>query len=294
MSYTLSLENPPHPNDVAALRAGLRQYNLAHVPELVPLPAPDIAVVARNDIGNIIGGVVGNADWGWFFVDIVWVHETQRGKGLGSRLMAVMERAVYEQGVRNIYLVTTSFQALPFYQKLGYDLWGELADRPRGYRYYYLKKENLEAAYISHNFEIEIPPLPADHEWLENALLAYIARYRPVDFVPLVVMVREAGAQPGDGNVLGGIVGSTYWDWFDLSFMWVSESLRGTGLGSRLLALAEEECIRRGVYHVTCDTADFQALPFYQKHGFEVFGTLPNRPPGHTSFYLRKSIAAPG
>lgn len=294
MSYTISLENSPHPNDVAALRGGLRLYNLVHVPELTKLPAPDIAVVARDDRGNIIGGAVANADWGWLFVDIVWVHESQRGKGLGSQIMAVMERAAFEQGVNNIYLVTTSFQALPFYQKLDYELWGELADRPRGYRYYYLKKENVQPDYVSHKFEIEIPPLPADHEWLEHALLAYIARYRPVDFVPLAVMVREAGAQPGDGKVLGGIVGSTYWDWFDMNFLWIDDALRGTGLGARLLEQAEAECVRRGVYDITCDTADFQALSFYQKHGFEIFGTLPNRPPGHTSYYLRKSLSVPG
>lgn len=294
MSYTITLENDSHPADVAALRAGLRLDNLVHVPELVRLPTPELAVVARNEIGNIIGGTVGNADWGWFFVDIVWVDRAIRGQGLGSRLMAATERAVYERGVRNIYLVTTSFQALPFYQKLGYEVWGELADRPRGYQYYYLKKENLQPPYVSHKFEIESPPLPADHEWLEKALMGYIARYRPVDFVPLAVMVRKTDARPGDGNVLGGIVGSTYWDWFDLSILWIDDSLRGTGLGSHLLALAEEECIRRGVYHITCDTADFQALPFYQKHGFEIFGTLPNRPPGHTSYYLRKSLSVPG
>lgn len=285
MSYTILLDNNPNPADIAAVRAGLRQYNLAHVPELAQLPAPEIAIVARDEQGGIIGGAVGNGDWGWFFPDVVWVDERQRGQGLGSRLMAALEQAVCDQGLTRIYLTTTSFQALPFYQKLGYDLWGELPDHPRGYRYYYLKKEDLQPANIAHNLEVQVPPQPADYQWLDDALLASVARYRPMEMQSLAVVAREGN------EVVGGLGGATYWDWFDLQLMWVSDRLRGAGLGTRLLGMAEAECLRRGIYHVTCDTADFQALWFYRKHGFEVFGTLPNRPPGHTSYYLSKDLS---
>lgn len=34
--------------------------------------------------------------------------------------------------------------------------------------------------------------------------------------------------------------------------------------------------------------ASFQALPFYQKQGYSVFGELPDMPPGHVSYFLKK------
>ncbi|HEX2907850.1 MAG TPA: GNAT family N-acetyltransferase [Phototrophicaceae bacterium] len=285
MAYTFTLENSPASADIAAVRTGLQSYNLACVPELLDFSALELAVIARDDAGSIIGGVHGEVDWGWFFPDIVWVSDSQRGQGLGAQLMAAVEQALLAVGINRAYLWTTSFQARPFYLKLGYIQWAEMENRPQGHACYYLKKEHIEPVPLRHNFEIQLPPPPADAQFLDDALVADVARHRPLDYSPLAVFLRD------DEHILGGIVGATYWDWFDLRFMWVSDHLRGQGYGSRLLALAEEACLQRGIRHVVTDTADFQALPFYQHHGFEIFGTLADRPPGHTSYYLRKSLS---
>jgi len=53
--------------------------------------------------------------------------------------------AIEKYGAENdhplIYLETTSFQALPFYQGLGYELFGELPEITAGHKLYFLKKE---------------------------------------------------------------------------------------------------------------------------------------------------------
>jgi hypothetical protein len=36
------------------------------------------------------------------------------------------------------------------------------------------------------------------------------------------------------------------------------------------------------------DTQDFQAPAFYRKHGYSVFGELPDLPPGHVRYSLAK------
>jgi GNAT superfamily N-acetyltransferase len=72
--------------------------------------------------------------------------------------------------------------------------------------------------------------------------------------------------------------------------LWVHADLRGKGYGSRLLALAEDEARARGCYLVTLGSYSFQAPGFYQRHGYQVVGTVPDCPPGHAHVYLMKAL----
>jgi hypothetical protein len=56
------------------------------------------------------------------------------------------------------------------------------------------------------------------------------------------------------------------------------------------MKMAEQEGLTRGCQSVFLDTHDFQALPFYQKLGYEIFGELEDFPPGHTRYYLKKRL----
>ena len=98
-----------------------------------------------------------------------------------------------------------------------------------------------------------------------------------------------------DGEALvGGLLGFTHWGWLFISHLWLAEAARGSGVGRQMMEAAEREAVRRGCRHVHCDTFDFQALPFYRRLGFEVFGTLEDYPPGHSRYFLQKrDLAAP-
>ena len=93
-----------------------------------------------------------------------------------------------------------------------------------------------------------------------------------------------------DGEVVGGVIAATYWNWLYIDLMWLKEGVRGQGYGRKLLQLAEEEGRRRGATHAHLDTFSFQAPGFYQKQGYEVFGELKDFPPGHTRYYLVKEL----
>ena len=43
---------------------------------------------------------------------------------------------------------------------------------------------------------------------------------------------------------------------------------------------------------VYLETASFQALPFYEGLGYQVFGELPEISPGHKLFFLKKELEA--
>ncbi|MDP3545336.1 MAG: GNAT family N-acetyltransferase [Phreatobacter sp.] len=99
------------------------------------------AVSVRDEAGAIKGGVVGYTMWNWCFIELVWLDEALRGSGLGTELMAKAEAVAAKRGARHVYLDTFSFQGDGFYQKLGYDVYGELGDFPPGHRRIWLKKD---------------------------------------------------------------------------------------------------------------------------------------------------------
>ena len=97
--------------------------------------------------------------------------------------------------------------------------------------------------------------------------------------------------QSPDGEIAGGALGEIYWDWFHLDLLWVKEELRGHGYGHRLLMKAEEEARQRGAKNVFLDTFSFQAPDFYKQRGYQVFGELPDFPPGHQRYFLMKQLS---
>jgi GNAT superfamily N-acetyltransferase len=93
-----------------------------------------------------------------------------------------------------------------------------------------------------------------------------------------------------DESVVGGLIGSTYWDWLYVSLLWVREDLRGGGHGHRLLALAEDEARQRGAKNAYLDTFSFQGPDFYLRQGYRVFGQLDDFPEGHQRYFLTKRL----
>ena len=95
-----------------------------------------------------------------------------------------------------------------------------------------------------------------------------------------------------EDKVVGGIIANLFGGWAYIALLWVDESLRGKGYGTKLLNRLETEAARLGCTHAHLDTYSFEARPFYEKAGYEVFGTLENYPPGHCKYFLRKKLAA--
>ena len=93
-----------------------------------------------------------------------------------------------------------------------------------------------------------------------------------------------------EGNVIAGIIGGTYWGWMHIDILWVQKDFRKKGIGSKLLAEAEKEAIRRGCHHVHLDTMSWQAPEFYLNHGYQVIGILPDIPDGNRKYLLQKSF----
>jgi GNAT superfamily N-acetyltransferase len=88
-----------------------------------------------------VGGVLGEVYWGWFYLDLLWVKEELRGRGYGHRLLEIAEDEARKRGAKHVYLDTFSFQAPDFYERHGYQVFGELEDFPTGHQRYFLRKD---------------------------------------------------------------------------------------------------------------------------------------------------------
>jgi len=98
-------------------------------------------------------------------------------------------------------------------------------------------------------------------------------------------------AKDASGVLLGGLLGSTHWNHFFVSSLFVHERFRKVGIGRELMQRAEAQALACGCDAIFLDTFDFQARGFYEKLGFVVFGVLENYPPGHKRFYMVKQLA---
>ncbi|MEK0085918.1 GNAT family N-acetyltransferase [Benzoatithermus flavus] len=134
--------------------------------------------------------------------------------------------------------------------------------------------------------EVTEAPAPADVETLLRGLVAFNEPFlgRP-DFRQLAVLARR------EGDLVGGLIGETGRGFLFVDLFWLDAGWRRQGLGSRLLAAAEAEAVARGCHSAWLDTYDFQARPFYERHGFELFGELTGFPNGHRRYFLVKRLA---
>ncbi len=98
----------------------------------------NLEVVDKN--GKFMGGLTGSSFLEWFYVDLIFVDQKYRGRGIGKRLLKEAEAWAKKKGCRNINLNTITFQAPEFYRKMGYQVFGELVYPKGNVRYYFKKK----------------------------------------------------------------------------------------------------------------------------------------------------------
>ena len=93
-----------------------------------------------------------------------------------------------------------------------------------------------------------------------------------------------------DKKKLAGLTGETFGNWLCVHYLFVSDKLRGKGVGSELLNAAESEAKRRGCKYAFVDTFSFQAPEFYKKHGYNEVFTLENYPYTGKRHYYTKEL----
>ena len=128
---------------------------------------------------------------------------------------------------------------------------------------------------------------PADVAVITDGLRAYyVNQAGHYDFRPLAVFVRD----PQTGKVVGGLHGRSEFGLVYVAWLFLPEHLRRVRIGSRVLAMAEEEGRRRGCTRIALTTLSIEAPGFYKKQGYDIVATIDCEPPGLTRYYMMNNL----
>jgi GNAT superfamily N-acetyltransferase len=136
---TLDLFIPDQPTSEHrdAIRSRLVEFNAANGH---PVDSRTLAVLLKDGGGEVVGGLWGSTNFGWLFVDFLFVPEECRGQDLGLRLMTTAEELARGRGCHGSWLTTFTFQARGFYEKLGFEVFGSLDHPPGDVLRYFMRK----------------------------------------------------------------------------------------------------------------------------------------------------------
>ncbi len=135
---TITEEETRSPEVLETVKAGMRRHTESQVPWE---EYQDVTILVRDADGRLIGAGLGETGRGWLHISVVWVDESARGGGVGSRIVRAMEGLAINRGCHAGYLNTFSYQARPFYEKLGYAVFGTLHNYPPGHQRFFMSKE---------------------------------------------------------------------------------------------------------------------------------------------------------
>jgi GNAT superfamily N-acetyltransferase len=100
-----------------------------------------LVIAVRDDDGAVVGGVCGRVAADSAYLDLVYLDASLRGTGIGRAMMQAAENEARRLGAGHAWLYTMSFQARPFYEKLGYKSVGEMPFMGGKHRYYFMSKD---------------------------------------------------------------------------------------------------------------------------------------------------------
>jgi GNAT superfamily N-acetyltransferase len=116
------------------------EYNKSTGPMLAHPPYEPFSIIIKDESNNIMAGILTKIYLKCVFVELLWVSDKHRKGGFGSKLLSSVEKAAKKKRCSFIHLDTFSFQAIDFYLKYGYEVFGVIEDYPDEIKRYFLKK----------------------------------------------------------------------------------------------------------------------------------------------------------
>ena len=116
---------------------GLQAFNRAAVGGIDCIA---IQLAAKDDNGELIGGIVAEVLLGWLGIHVLWLHERVRAQGHGAALLHACEQRAIALGALHARLDTFDWQAEAFYRRQGYERFAVLEDYPDAHERIFMRK----------------------------------------------------------------------------------------------------------------------------------------------------------
>ena len=101
----------------------------------------ELSYVAKIRNKIVIGGVISTIYFSTVLsIEVFFVDEGLRNKGVGSQLLSHLEEEAKKHNVILMHVDTFDWQAKDFYLKKGFEIFGVLEGCPKGHTRYYMKK----------------------------------------------------------------------------------------------------------------------------------------------------------
>jgi GNAT superfamily N-acetyltransferase len=129
-------------------------------------------------------------------------------------------------------------------------------------------------------------PAATDWQWLEDNINRFNMQSTGYhDYRPLAIFIRDPV-----GAIIGGLTAFTWGGTLRILVLWVHENWRRHGLGTQLLATAEQEAHARGCKQAIVETHSFQAPEFYPERGYTACGLTDDYPVGYQYIAFQKRL----
>ncbi|MFX0077753.1 MAG: GNAT family N-acetyltransferase [Candidatus Hermodarchaeota archaeon] len=295
-SNRFAITTNPSKEEIEMIKKGLEEHNKQHPNGELDIPTPDISLILKDKDGQIIGGVITSMLVGVMHLEVLWVNEKHRRKGYGRALVLEAERIGKKKGYTAAQTWTFSFQAPDFYQSIGYKVLGIFDGYIGDITEYVLMKRLdtnhpiLHEANRQENVEFSISEDSSEesmnvlHEGLREYVTEHIGELRkknPRIQVNLVI-------KNGEGQVIGGLNGSSILKAMYIDQLWIDERYRGKGYGKELMMAAERIARKDGCISSLAIVYSFQSPEFFQKLGYEIFGVSDGYPKPIKEYYFIK------
>ena len=137
-------------------------------------------------------------------------------------------------------------------------------------------------------FQIQVTEQPTemDWQWLEDRINRFNVQVTGYDdYRLLAIFIRDPV-----GAMIAGLTAFTWGGTLRILVLWVHENWRRHGLGTQLLAAAEQEARARGCKQAIVETHSFQAPEFYPERGYTACGVSEDYPVGYQYIAFQKRL----
>jgi|GEM_PF-775409 len=142
MSYQINYEANPKSEDIQTLNDGITEQ----AKRKKGMKQLDFfAFFIRDEVGKIVGGCAGDNMYGGLFVGQLWVAESLRNQGHGTKLMQKAETLAKESKCNFMAVNTFDWEALDFYKKLGFYIEFERKGFDKNSTFYFLRKDLISS-----------------------------------------------------------------------------------------------------------------------------------------------------
>lgn len=261
----------------------------------------EFAFVVTDSSGARAGAIMCDSWWGGLVIDRLALLPEHRRGGLGGRLLHAALLRGMELGATVACLQTFDYQAATYYGRHGFGVDFVRSGFRDGRRFHYfsrpLRREDATG------FTPADAPLPGGYTLAPAPHTAELVSWTREIFKAQAMeafgdharSTRWAFvARDATGGIVGSIDGPAFWGGCFIKHLIVAAHLRGTGVGTALVAAALTHArTALGCTVASVETMSFQAPRFWAKAGFTLDHTLGGWRDGAALLFYHLDLAPP-